>query len=94
MDPDPANFAFQIFVIAALTLINAFFSSAEMAIVSVNKNKLKLLVEEGNKNAVLLAKLIKEPTKFLSTIQVGITFAGLFSSAYAATGISSEFGLY
>lgn len=63
MDPDPANFIFQIFVIAVLTLINAFFSSAEMAIVSVNKNKLKLLVEEGNKNAGLLAKLIKEPTK-------------------------------
>lgn len=94
MDPDPANFAFQIFVIAVLTLINAFFSSAEMAIVSVNKNKLKLLVEEGNKNAGLLARLIKEPTKFLSTIQVGITFAGLFSSAYAATGISGEFGLW
>jgi len=94
MDPDPANFVFQIFVIAILTLINAFFSSAEMAIVSVNKNKLKLLVEEGNKNAGLLAKLIKEPTKFLSTIQVGITFAGLFSSAYAATGISGEFGLW
>lgn len=94
MDPDPGNFIFQLFVIAILTLINAFFSSAEMAIVSVNKNKLKLLVEEGNKNAVLLAKLIKEPTKFLSTIQVGITFAGLFSSAYAATGISGEFGLW
>ncbi|HEY5558041.1 hemolysin family protein [Acetobacterium sp.] len=94
MDPDPASFTPQFIIIVILILINAFFASAEMAIVSLNKNKLRILVEEGNNNALLLNKLIKEPTKFLSTIQVGITFAGLFSSAYAATGISSGLGLW
>ena len=70
----------QFIVIVALTGINAFFSSAEMAIVSINKNKLKILVEEGNRKAIMLENLMKEPSKFLSTIQVGITLAGFFAS--------------
>ena len=78
----------------ALTGINAFFSSAEMAIVSINKNKLKILVEEGNKKAIMLENLMKEPSKFLSTIQVGITLAGFFASASAATGLSQYLSIY
>ena len=78
----------QIVIIIILTGINAFFSSAEMAIVSLNKNKLKILIEDGNKKAILLDNLIKEPSKFLSTIQVGITLASFFASASAATGLS------
>jgi len=82
----------QILFLVALTLINAFFASAEMAIVSVNKNKMKMLANEGNKKAQILCKLMDEPTKFLSTIQVGITLAGFFASASAATGISKQLG--
>ena len=78
----------QIVIIIILTGINAFFSSAEMAIVSLNKNKLKILIEDGNKKAILLDNLLQEPSKFLSTIQVGITLAGFFASASAATGLS------
>ena len=78
----------QIVIIIILTGINAFFSSAEMAIVSLNKNKLKILIEEGNKKAILLDNLLQEPSKFLSTIQVGITLASFFASASAATGLS------
>ena len=78
----------QIIIIIILTGINAFFSSAEMAIVSLNKNKLKILIEDGNKKAILLDNLLKEPSKFLSTIQVGITLASFFASASAATGLS------
>ncbi|WP_299573952.1 hemolysin family protein [uncultured Leptotrichia sp.] len=75
-------------MIIILTGINAFFSSAEMAIVSLNKNKLKILIEDGNKKAILLDNLLQEPSKFLSTIQVGITLASFFASASAATGLS------
>ena len=78
----------QIVIIIILTGINAFFSGAEMAIVSLNKNKLKILIEDGNKKAILLDNLLQEPSKFLSTIQVGITLAGFFASASAATGLS------
>jgi putative hemolysin len=81
----------QLLLIFFLTLINAFFASAEMAIVSLNKNKLRMLSEDGNKKAILLEKLLEEPSKFLATIQVGITLAGFFASASAATGISDDF---
>lgn len=86
------NIIMQILFLVILTLINAFFSSAEMSIVSVNKNKMKMLANEGNKKAKVLCKLIEEPTKFLSTVQVGITLAGFFASASAATGISTQLG--
>ncbi len=84
----------QFIVIIVLTGINAFFSSAEMAIVSINRNKLKILVEEGNKKAIMLENLMREPSKFLSTIQVGITLAGFFASASAATGLSQYLSIY
>jgi putative hemolysin len=93
-DPGPANVISQLILIVVLTLINAFFSSAEIAVASVNKTRIKLLAEDGNKRAKLVETLLEEPTKFLSTIQVGITLAGFFSSATAATGLSGDFGLF
>ncbi|WP_419726988.1 hemolysin family protein [Terrisporobacter petrolearius] len=90
LDSDPGAFTPQIILIALLTAINAFFASAEMAIVSVNKSKIKQLSADGNKKAQLLEKLMEDPSNFLSTIQIGITLAGFFSSASAATGISTH----
>lgn len=78
------NFLFLIF----LTLINAFFACTEIAMVSVNKNKINLLAENGNKTAKLIQKVLTEPTNFLSTIQVAITLSGFFASASAATGFA------
>lgn len=78
-------------LILILVVVNAFFASAEMAIVSLNKTKINILAEEGNKKAKLLKNVLKDPNKFLSTIQVGITFAGFFASASAATSISYSF---
>ncbi|HAX72339.1 MAG TPA: hemolysin [Firmicutes bacterium] len=91
MDGNPSG---SFILIVILIMINAFFASAEMAIVSINKTKLGLLVEDGNKRAKLLQNLLKEPSSFLATIQVGITFAGFFASASAATSISSILGNY
>ena len=87
-DPEAANILFQITILVILTLINAFFAGSEMAVVSVNKNKIHRLSEQGNKNAALIERLMKDSTVFLSTIQVAITLAGFFSSASAATGIA------
>ena len=91
-DPDPANIAGQLILLAVLTAVNAFFAAAEMAIVSINKTKMKMLANEGNKKASTICKLVEEPTKFLSTIQVAITLSGFFASASAATGISTVVG--
>ena len=86
MDGSPSGNFILIFI---LVMVNAFFASAEMAIVSINKTKITLLAEDGDKKAKLLLGLLKEPSNFLATIQVGITFAGFFASASAATSISS-----
>ena len=80
MDADPAqsSITLQLLLIVILTLINAYFAASEMAIVSVNKNRIHRKVEEGNRKAMLVEKLLQEPTSFLSTIQVAITLAGFY----------------
>lgn len=87
-DPASGSIAFQLLVLVILTAVNAFFAGAEMAVVSVNKNKIRRLAEQGNRNAALIERLMEDSTVFLSTIQVAITLAGFFSSASAATGIA------
>ena len=49
MDPEPMNLVSQFILILLLTLLNAFFALAEMAIVSVNRNRIKMLADDGNK---------------------------------------------
>lgn len=70
----------QILLIAA----NALFAAAEIAVISVNSAKLEKMADDGNKKAKKLLKLTKNSSKFLSTIQVAITFAALLGSAFAA----------
>ena len=88
VDPGAGSIPYQLTVLVVLTLINAFFSGSEMAVVSVNKNEIHRLAEEGNKKAALVEKVSEDSTKFLSTIQVAITLAGFASSAFAANSIS------
>ncbi|NBK99191.1 MAG: HlyC/CorC family transporter [Erysipelotrichia bacterium] len=94
VDQDGLHIFAQLFLLLVLTAVNAFFACAEMAIVSLNKNRIRILAEEGNKKAIKIEKVLEEPTKFLSTIQVAITLAGFFASASAATGISKVLGSY
>ncbi|HHU17653.1 MAG: hemolysin family protein [Anaerovoracaceae bacterium] len=95
MDPDPSmSLAVQLSFLLLLILINAFFAASEMAIVSVNKNRIKVLSQEGNNKATLLLKLLEEPNRFLSTIQVAITLAGFLASAVAATSMSDDIAAF
>lgn len=87
MEYDPGSIQ-QILIIIVLVAVNAFFAASEMAIVSVNKNKIATLAEGGDKRAQMLEKILDDPNRFLSTIQVGITFAGFLSSAFAASNLS------
>lgn len=82
----------QLILLVVLIAVNAYFAAAEMAIVSVNKNRIRTLAHEGNKKAEALSKLIEDPNKFLSSIQVIITLAGFLTSAEAATSFSDEVG--
>ena len=72
-----------------LILLNAFFAGAEIALISVNENKMVRLAEEGNKKAARLVKMNKEPSRFLATIQVAITLSGFLASAFAADNFAS-----
>ncbi len=67
-----------------LIAINAFFAATEIAVISLNEKKVRAQAEDGDKKAAKLLKIVEDPTKFLSTIQVGITLAGFLSSAFAA----------
>ena len=67
-----------------LIFLNATFASAEIAVISMNETKLKKLTAEGNKSAIKLTALTEQPARFLATIQVAITMAGLLGSAFAA----------
>ncbi|MEO8357156.1 MAG: CNNM domain-containing protein, partial [Chloroflexota bacterium] len=73
------------------TLIIAFFTAAEMAIMSINKNKIKDLVQEGNKKAMLLTRIISEPVKYLVAIRTLMTFAGVGVITLAANSLSRIF---
>lgn len=79
----------SILFIFLLILLNAFFAASEIAIISLNKNKITQLANEENKKAKMLLELIQEPSKFLTIIQVGITFAGFLASAWTAVSFSS-----
>ena len=73
-----------------LIALNALFASAEIAFLSVNELKISQLSQKGNKKAKRLEKLTSKPTKFLATIQVAITLAGFFGSAFAAENFSDK----
>ena len=80
----------QLLLQLALILLNAFFAATEMAIVSLNENKVRRLAESGDKKAVKMLKMVEEPNGFLSTIQIGITLAGFLGSAFAADTFSDK----
>jgi len=78
----------QFILLVILTGINAFFTASEIALITLNDNKIRLMAEDGDKKAIILTKLLSEPMRFLSTIQIGITMAGFLASAFASDSFS------
>lgn len=96
-DPIWGQLILQVILIA----INAFFAAAEIAVISLDENKLRVQAENGSKDAVRMLKLLSSPSGFLSTIQIAITLAGFMGSAFAADNFAaplvtwlSGFGLF
>lgn len=77
-------FLLQVILIA----LNAVFASAEIAVLSMNEMKLERMAEQGDQRAKRLFRLVKEPARFLATIQVAITLSGFLGSAFAADNFS------
>lgn len=76
----------EIILLIVLVLLNGIFSASELSFLSVNRYKLREDSKKGKKKAKAkkILKLIEEPSKFLATIQIGITLAGFLASAFAA----------
>ncbi len=80
----------QLVILAILILLNAYFAATEIAYISLNDAKISKQAKEGNKKAKQIESMLKNPSKFLATIQIGITFAGFLSSAFASDAFSDD----
>ncbi len=82
---DPGSLILKLVLLFVLILVNAFFAMSELAIISLNDNKIEKMAEDGNKKAKKIVKLTENSSKFLSMIQIGVTLAGFLTSASAST---------
>ena len=80
----------QLLLQLVLILLNAFFAATEIAVISLNEKRVKARAEDGDKKAVKMLRMMEEPTRFLSTIQIGITLANLLGSAFAADNFAER----
>jgi putative hemolysin len=80
----------EILIILALILANGFFSAAEMAIVAARRGRLQQLAEEGDRRAKVALELIRDPSRFLATGQIGITLIGTFTAAFGGASLVGE----
>ena len=84
----PQDVVVQVVVILALVLLTAFFAAAEIAIVSLRRTRLRQLLEEHhNSGAASVQRLVDQPSRFFATIELGVTLAGFFASAFGAVSL-------
>jgi CBS domain containing-hemolysin-like protein len=80
----------DLLVIVLLTLLEAFFVAAEIALVSIRRSRVEQLVEEGSAGARRVRRLLDDPGRFLAVSQLGLTFIGFFASAFAAVNLATQ----
>lgn len=88
--PASGNVWGAIILLIVLTLINAFFSGCEIAVVTTKDTKVEKMAESGDKRARRLLKLTSDSSRFFSTIQIGVTLAGFLSSAAASQSFAGR----
>ena len=81
----------EIFIILGLILLNGLFSMTEIALVSARKTRLETDAKKGNKSARAALNLIREPDRFLSTVQIGITLIGILTGLYSGEALAGGF---
>lgn len=80
----------QVVILIILILVNGYFAASEIAFISLNDTKIAKQAKEGNKKAKQILKMLENPSRFLATIQIGITLAGFLSSAFASDAFASK----
>ncbi|TWA63456.1 putative hemolysin [Azospirillum brasilense] len=84
--------SFEIAIIVALTLLNGVFAMSELAVVSSRKARLQSMADQGNGGARMALRLIDDPSRFLSTVQIGITMVGVVAGAYGGATLGDRLG--
>ncbi len=93
MNPHPSPFPwFDAITILLLIALNGVFSMSELAIVSARTAKLQALAESGSRGAQAALRLARDPGKFLSTVQIGITLIGIIAGAYSGSTLGAPVG--
>jgi len=80
----------QLLVIVVLTFFEGVFVAAEIALVTVRRTRIDQLVDEGDRNARRVKRLVAQPGRFLAVTQIGLTFLGFLASAYAAVNLTTS----
>jgi putative hemolysin len=86
------HISLEVAALLGLLLINGLLAMAEIALVSARKQRLLMLAEAGNPRAKKALALIQEPTRFLSTVQVGMTLSSIFSGAFGGATLGAKLG--
>src|SRR5215216_2989565 len=84
----------EILILTLLILANGIFAMSEMAVVSARKARLRQRLEEGDRGAAIALSLAEKPTRFLSTVQIGITLIGIMSGAFGGATIAEQLAVY
>ncbi len=92
MDSNQASTMVQLLIVVVLLMLSAFFSSAETALTTVNKMRVRTLAEAGHRRAQILAKVIENPGKLLSAILIGNNIVNLSASSLTTTLVISLWG--
>src|ERR671930_640611 len=79
----------ELLLIALLLLVNGLLAMSEIAIVSARKTRLQQRAETGDSGAAAALELAQEPTRFLSTVQIGITLVGILAGAFGGAIVAS-----
>lgn len=82
----------EIALLFALILLNGLFAMSELALVSARRTRLQKLIDEGDSGAVAAVKLGEDPTRFLSTIQIGITSIGVLNGIVGEAALAKPLG--
>ncbi|MDB5874572.1 MAG: domain protein-like protein, partial [Ramlibacter sp.] len=84
----------EVLLIALLTVLNGVFAMSEMGLASSRKARLATMAEDGDKGAAAALKLMETPTRFLSTVQVGITSIGVLNGIVGEAAFSASLALW
>jgi putative hemolysin len=83
---------FEIAVVFALTFVNGVLAMSELAVVSARKARLEGMAADGSRGARAALRLKEDPSRFLSTVQIGITLVGIFAGAFSGATLADRLG--